>query len=208
MLVKFDLRKLLVLPAATVLISAGAWSAAPDASAATWKLDKSHTSVTFGIRHFLTTVKGNFSTFDGSIEFDPANPEKLKVSGWVDAASIDTDNEKRDKHLRSEDFFDVEKFPKITFEGEKLTDVNASKTSGKLHGTLTMHGVSKPVVIDVKWLGTIGDGYGGTKGGLSGTTTINRKDFGITWNKTLDAGGLMLGEEVEVELSVELNKQD
>jgi len=178
------------------------------ASAATWKPDKAHTNVTFRIRHFLTKVEGRFNTFDGTVTFDPANPDTIKVEGTIDAASINTNNEKRDTHLRSADFFDVAKFPQITFSAGELTDVDAAKRKGKLHGNLTLHGVTKPVVLDVEWLGTAKTDFDEVKGGVVASTTINRKDYGIVWNQTLDSGGVVLGDDVDIELNAELNQQE
>jgi polyisoprenoid-binding protein YceI len=165
-----------------------------------WTLDAAHTTVSFRVRHLFTSVEGRFGKFDGKIAFDPADPSTASVSGEVDAASIDTNNEKRDKHLRSDDFFDVEKYPKITFESTKVSDVSADKKSGKLHGKLTIHGVEKPVVLDSKFLGAGKDPYGNRKAGFSGTVTIDRKDYGLNWNNTLEAGGVLVGDEVEIRI--------
>jgi polyisoprenoid-binding protein YceI len=165
-----------------------------------WTLDAAHTTVSFRVRHLFTSVEGRFGKFDGKIAFDPADPSTASVSGEVDAASIDTNNEKRDKHLRSDDFFDVEKYPKITFESTKVSDVSADKKSGKLHGKLTIHGVENPVVLDSKFLGAGKDPYGNRKAGFSGTVTIDRKDYGLNWNNTLEAGGVLVGDEVEIRI--------
>lgn len=177
---------------------------APLASiAAEYKVDKAHTTVSFKIRHLFTNVAGRFDDFDGVVTFDPAAFADSTVSGTVQVASINTNNEKRDTHLRSADFFDVEKYPTITFKSTKVTDVDEAKKTAKLHGNLTMHGVEKPIVLDVAYLGTGKDPWGNTRGGFTATTQLNRKDFGITWNETLESGGLLLGEEVEVEIDFE-----
>ena len=170
-----------------------------------YAVDASHTNVLFHVRHLFTKVTGRFDKFEGTIAFDPAKPEATKVSGSVDATSINTNNEKRDTHLRSKDFFDVEKFPKITFVSTSLSEFDAAKKSGKLNGNLTIHGVEKPVVLHVEFLGEGSDPWGNAKGGFSGKTTIDRKDFGLTWNETLEAGGVLVGDEVEIEISVEGN---
>lgn len=176
------------------------------ASAASYQVDTAHTSVTFHVRHLFTKVMGRFDKFEGKIEFDPAKPAEAKVEGSIDAASINTNNEKRDTHLRSKDFFDVEQFPKITFASTKVSDVDGQR--GKLHGNLTIRGVEKPVVLDVEYLGTGSDPWGNKKSGFSAKTKINRKDFGLAWNEALEAGGVLVGDEIEIEIAAEGNVAD
>ena len=159
--------------------------------------------MTFKIRHLLSKVPGKFKQFKGTIAIDPVARDTVNVSATIEAASVDTDEPKRDDHLRSADFFDAGKFPNIMFTGGKLTDVNADRTKGKLEGTLTIKDVSKPVVLDVQWYGTATDPWKNQKAAFSGTTTLNRKDFGIVWNKTLDSGGYLVGDDVDVEISIE-----
>jgi polyisoprenoid-binding protein YceI len=178
------------------------------ASATTYVVDPHHTSVGFRVRHLFTWVDGRFSRFDGTIEFDPDAPEKTAVNGTIEVASIDTNVEKRDAHLRSGDFFDVEQHPKITFRSTGVTDVDAKAGTAKLHGDVTIHGVTKPVVLDVKFLGAATDPWGNRKAGFSGTTTVDRKDFGLSWNQALETGGVLVGDEVEVRIDVEANVQD
>jgi polyisoprenoid-binding protein YceI len=179
---------------------------APVASLAdTYVIDKDHTSATFQIRHLFTKVSGRFDSFEGKVDFDPAKPELTKVEGTIDTGSINTNVENRDKHLRSDAFFDVEKYPKITFASTKVTDVDTKALTGKLHGNLTIHGVEKPVVLDVQFLGKGKDPWGNEKAGFSARTKINRKDFGLNWNETVETGGLLVGEEVEIEISAEGN---
>jgi polyisoprenoid-binding protein YceI len=173
------------------------------AGATTYAVDKSHTSVSFKVRHLFTNVAGRFSDFSGTLEFDPANPTATKVQGEIEAASIDTNNDKRDEHLRSADFFDVAKHPKITFTSTKVSDIDTTAKTAKIHGTLTLHGVTKPVVLDVAYLGTGKDPWGNMRSGFRGTTTVNRKDFGLNWNETLETGGVLVGEEVTIEINVE-----
>ena len=178
--------------------------AAPAALAATtFDVDAPHTTVLFSIRHLVTEVQGKFTKFSGTIFYDAKIPEKSLVEFTVDAASINTSNDKRDGHLRSADFFDVEKFPALTFKSEKV------KPKGKDHlevtGVFTMRGVSKTITVPVKILGVIESKDWGTKGGFSTTFVINRKDFGMNWNKALDVGGLVLGDDVTVTLNVEAN---
>jgi polyisoprenoid-binding protein YceI len=175
------------------------------ATAATYEVDPNHTSVGFEVRHLFTYVDGHFDKFDGTIRFDPDDPSKAMVKGSIAVTSIDTNVEKRDNHLRSKDFFWVEEHPTITFESTKVSDVDATKKTGKLHGDLTVRGVTKPVVLDVSFLGAGKDPWGNEKAGFQGTTTINRKDFGLTWNETLEAGGVLVGEEVKITIKAEGN---
>lgn len=193
------------LPARTLLALAFTFTIASTAQAATttYEIDRTHSSVLFKIRHLLSKTAGQFQAFGGTVTIDPDKRDTVDVSATIETASVDTDDAKRDNHLRGADFFDAAQFPKITFTGGKLTDVNAERTKAKLEGTLTLHGVSKPVVLDVEWLGTATDPWGNHKAAFSGTTKLNRKDFGMVWNKTLDSGGYLIGDEVEVELNIE-----
>ncbi|MFN2378201.1 MAG: YceI family protein [Candidatus Binatia bacterium] len=184
--------------AATLLAASTA-----SAQVQTFEADKVHSNITFKIRHLLSKTTGLFKDYTATVEIDPAKREEVKVSAEIQVASIDTDDAKRDAHLRNEDFFDAAKFPVMTFTGGNLTAVNAERTKGKLEGTLTIKGVAKPVVLDVEWLGTAVDPWGNHKAAFSGNTTINRKDFGIIWNKTLDSGGYLIGEEVDIEINIE-----
>ncbi len=169
----------------------------------TYEADKAHSNIIFKIRHLLSRTTGQFKDYKATVMIDPQKRDQVNVVAEIETASIDTDEAKRDEHLRGEDFFDVKKFPKMTFTGSKLTDVNAERTKGKLEGKLTIKDVSKQVVLDVEWLGTATDPWGNQKAAFSGTTKFNRKDFGIVWNKTLDAGGYLIGEEVEIEINIE-----
>lgn len=178
------------------------------AAAATFKVDPDHTGVGFRVKHLFTWVDGRFTTFEGTITFDPAAPAATKVVGSVDVASIDTANAKRDDHLRGADFFDVATHPKITFTSTKVADADAAAGTAKLHGDLTIKGVTRPVVLDAKFLGQGTDPWGNAKAGFSATTTINRKDFDLGWNQVLETGGLLVGEEVEIRIDVEANRQD
>jgi len=182
---------------------AGVLAVSGVAGAVTYAVDAAHTSVNFRVKHLFTYVDGRFSTFDGTIEFDPEAPEKTVVSGTIDATSIDTNVEKRDAHLRSADFFDVEKFPKIAFRSTKVTDVDQKAGTAKLHGDLTIKDVTRPVVLDASFLGAASDPWGNKKAGFTGTTTINRKEFGLGWNQALETGGVLVGEQVEIRIDVE-----
>jgi len=171
--------------------------------AATWELDPAHSTIGFAIRHMMiSTVRGQFRTFTGKATGDPKTPDKAAIEASIDAASIDTANEKRDGHLKSPDFFDVAKFPTITFKSKTITAAGAGKA--KVTGDLTMHGVTKEVVLEVEGpTQVIKDPMGNTRAGAHATAKINRKDFGIAYNKALDGGGLMVGDEVEITIDVE-----
>ena len=168
-----------------------------------YKVDADHTSVTFRIRHLFSYVEGRFDKFEGNIKFDADNPDRTVIDGFIDVASINTNVEERDTHLRGKDFFHVEEFPKIEFKSSKVTDLGADKKSGKLHGTLKIHGVEKPVVLDVQFLGEGADPWGNKVAGFSATAKLNRKDFGLEWNETLETGGVLVGDEVKIQLDVE-----
>ena len=149
-------------------------------------------------------MSGRFNDFAGTIHGDPAKPEAAKVEFMIKAASIDTDQEGRDKHLRSADFFDVEKFPEITFKSTKITAKGKDKYD--VTGTLTMHGVTKEVTLPVTSSAPCPTAAADEKAGFEATTTLNRKDYGIIWNKALDAGGIVLGDEVQVSINFEANQ--
>jgi len=185
------------------LVTPLALSASAFAAETTYEIDRAHSSIVFKVRHLLSKVPGRFKKFSGTIVVDADKRDTVNANASIDVASIDTDEAKRDDHLRSPDFFDVAKFPTITFKGSKLTDVNSDHTKGKLTGDLTIRDVTKPVVLDVEWFGKGKDPWGNEKIAVAGTTTLNRKDFGIIWNKTLDSGGYLVGDEVEIEINVE-----
>jgi polyisoprenoid-binding protein YceI len=170
------------------------------AQAADYDVDASHSNVDFKIRHMMSKVNGNFGKFTGTFSFDAKKPEAAKGVFTVEAASINTNNEKRDGHLKGDDFFNVGKIPTLTF------NTTGFKKAGKgfsMSGDLTMLGVTKPVTFNVEYLGAGKDPWGNSKAGFSATGKINRKDFGMVWNKALDAGGVLLGEEVEITLNIE-----
>lgn len=172
-----------------------------------YNVDKAHTELGFGVRHFFSTVNGRFGDFTGTIVFDDADPSKISVEGTAVTATITTDNAKRDAHLKTPDFFDAEKYPALTFKSTKVTA--SGKNKYKVAGDLTMRGVTKPVVFDGEFLGSgstaMGGQNAGVKAGFKATTVVNRKDFGINWNKSLDNGGMVLGEEVTLTLQIEAN---
>jgi len=175
--------------------------AAVSMSADTYVVDKAHSDAGFKVRHLLSRVSGRFTDFDGSIAVDQKNPLKSSVQFSINTNSISTDNPDRDKHLRSADFFDVEKFPTITFKSTRM------RAHGKNHydvtGLLNMHGVSKEITIPVTIEGFARDPWGNQKAGFTTTATLNRKDFGLNWNKALDNGGMLVGDDVEVAVNIE-----
>ncbi len=183
------------------LTAAAALFAASPVLADTWVIDKAHSEASFQIRHLMSKVRGHFNDYAGAVTVDPARPESARVEFTVKAASIDTANEARDKDLRGADFFDVEKFPEISF---KSTSVKATgKDTYDVKGTLTLRGVSKEVTLPVQFLGFGKDPWGNEKAGFSTDFTINRKDFGLVWNKALDNGGVLLGDDVAVSINLE-----
>ena len=182
------------------LASAGIARSATEA----YVFDKAHTVVGFRIRHWLTKVDGRFRDFDGHIWLDRTKPEDSRVDVTIQAASIDTSYENRDKHLRSADFFDVEKYPTITFKSSKV--VPKGQDLYEVTGDFTMHGVTKTLTVPVRHTGFLNLGKQ-EKAGFELTIPINRKDFGIAWNRTSDNGGVMLGDEVEINVQVEANKE-
>ena len=171
------------------------------ARAATYIVDQDHSSVQFKIKHLFSNVKGTFKTFEGTVDYEPGKPGTWKTGGSIDVASIDTNESKRDKHLQSPDFFDVEKNPKIEFHSTGVQE--STDTGAKLEGLLKMHGVEKPVVLDVTINGVGKDPWGNVRAAFSASTKINRKDFSMTWNQALDNGGVLVGEEVQIDLEIE-----
>jgi polyisoprenoid-binding protein YceI len=187
-------------------VLAFAAAAAPGLAAEeTYVFDKAHSNIGFRIRHTVAKVNGRFREFDGTIWIDRQNPPASKVEVTIRAASIDTGNEKRDGDLRSSNFFDVEKYPTITFKSTKIEP--KGKDSYLVSGDFTMHGVTKAIQIPVQSNGFAKVGKG-EKAGFSIGFPLNRKEYGITWNQTLDQGGLLLGEEVEIAIEVEANKKE
>jgi polyisoprenoid-binding protein YceI len=173
----------------------------------TWKFDPAHSDASFSVKHLMiSNVKGEFSKVSGTVEYDPKQPKNSKVEATIDVTTVDTREPKRDEHLRSADFFDVQKYPTMTFKSTKV--VPAGKEKLKVTGDLTLHGVTKEVVLNVVGpTSPIKDNHGNDKSGVSASTTINRKDFGMTWNKAMDNGGVMLGEEIPITIEVEMAKQ-
>lgn len=169
-----------------------------------YKVDTNHSDVSFRVRHFVSKVSGRFDDFSGTITANPADPAASSVEFTIKAASINTANANRDKHLRSADFFDAEKHPEITFKSTKITPVDADTFN--VTGIFTMHGTAKEMTIPVEFGGTVTDSRGTQKAGFSLTAKLNRKDYGIIWNQTLDTGTMVLGDDVEISVNIEANK--
>jgi polyisoprenoid-binding protein YceI len=188
-----------------VLFAGLSLSAAASAQTA-WNLDKSHSSVNFSITHMVVSeVEGTFKDFSADVKADKPDFSDMNVNFTIQVASVNTNDEKRDGHLKSPDFFDTEKFQTITFKSASVKKV--SDKMYELEGDMIMHGVTKKVKWSLKYNGTIKDPYGMTRAGFKATTTINRKDYGLSWNKVLDAGGVALSEEVSITVNAEITKK-
>ena len=188
-----------------LILTLAVMAAAVPAAADQYAIDTAHSSVGFEIRHLaISKTRGTFGALEGTFEFVEGKPGEWSVEAVIQAASISTDNEDRDKHLKSPDFLDVEKFPTLTFKSKAVE--MESENEGVLRGELTLHGVTRVVELDLEFLGTVTDPWGNEKAGFSATTKINRKDYGLTWNKALETGGLVVGDEVKITLEIEGNK--
>ena len=166
-----------------------------------YTLDQSHSTIEFIVRHLMISkVRGRFAAFQGSIELAPGSDVPQGVQATIATASIDTREEQRDAHLKSSDFFEVEKYPNITFES---TRVEGTPEDFKIYGNLTIHGTTREVALIGSFEGRGADPWGGQRVGYTAHTTINRKDFGLTWNAALETGGVVVSDEVRIELNVE-----
>lgn len=171
----------------------------------TWKLDASHSEVTFKVKHMMiTNVTGHFKEFEGSASSDDDQFSNAAISFSAKTASVNTNAEQRDAHLQSPEFFDAAKYPTIDFKGTKFTKVSGSDY--KLVGTLSLHGVSKEIELDVEFGGLNKDPWGQTKAGFTVTGKINRNDFGLTWNAALEAGGVLVSEDVKIHCEIQMIK--
>jgi polyisoprenoid-binding protein YceI len=186
-----------------MLFAVFAFAALAQAPAApVWTIDTSHSTAEFSVRHMMVSkVKGRFGNVTGTVTGDLAKPETAIVEVTIDASSIDTDNENRDKHLKSADFFEVETYPTITF---KSTKIEKAGDGLRMTGALTMHGVTREVVLDVEGPAAPIKAGKSLRSGASAKTSLQRKDYGLTWNKTLDEGGIAVSDEVDIEIEVEL----
>ena len=186
----------LFLAAAMLTVS---WGTASSAQAADYTIDTAHSSLNFTVRHLATNVRGQFRTFEGAFTFDPSDLKRTSGTLTAETASLDTNHGRRDEHLRSGDFFEVETYPNMTYV------FTGAKKKGKdyvIDGELTIRNVTKKVPLTVKQLGVMVDPWGNETTSFSGTATLDRKDFGLNWNKALEAGGLMVGDEVKIEVNI------
>ena len=167
----------------------------------TYAVDRAHSEAVFQVRHLLSKVRGRFSEFDGTIDFDEENPEQSSVTFTIQTASIDTNQPDRDAHLRSEDFFAVERFPTLTFMSTGVT--RRGGQSFDVSGDLTIRGVTQAIVLPVEYLGKARDPWGREKLAFETEITLNRKDFGLTWNAALETGGFLVGDEIRVTISLQ-----
>ncbi|HET9982746.1 MAG TPA: YceI family protein [Longimicrobiales bacterium] len=175
------------------------------AVATTWTIDPTHTLVGFSAKHMMfTTVRGKFNEVKGTIVVDGANPDRSRVEVEIPAASIDTGVEQRDGHLRSADFLDVEHYPLVTFRSRRVE--GAAVEAGdrfKVYGDLTIHGTTREVVLEATYEGKGKDPWGGERAGFSATAKIDRRDFGLVWNQALEAGGVLVGNEIRIEIEAQ-----
>ena len=189
------------------LFIASAVALSAPALAVAWQIDPAHSNVSFSVRHMMVSnVSGEFTKVSGTVEGDEKTPAQAVITATIDATSINTREAKRDDHLKSPDFLDVAKYPTITFKSKKIEPSGAGQF--KLTGDLTLHGVTKEVVLDVSDVtAPIKDPMGKTRAGAQASTKIDRKDFGINWSKVIDGGGLMVGDEVAISIDVEATTQ-
>jgi polyisoprenoid-binding protein YceI len=183
----------------TFLLAAGSAWAQPNL----WEIDSAHSSAQFTVRHLMiSNVRGEFSKLTGSVQLDETDLAKSSVQAVIDATTINTREPQRDAHLKSPDFFNVAQFPTLTFQSRKVIPGEAGKF--KLIGDLTMHGVTREVTLEVNGpTPAIKDPWGNQRRGISASTVLNRKDFGLTWNKALETGGVVVGEEVTINIDLE-----
>ncbi len=171
-----------------------------------WKIDPSHTRAGFSVRHMMiANVHGQFETVTGTVNFNEADPARSTVDVQIDVASLNTRDEKRDAHLRSADFFDAEKYPYLTFKSRRAEKLG--ENHGRLIGDLTIRGITHEVALDVEYTGQAKSPWGTTSAGFTARTKINRKDWGLNWNVALEAGGVLVGDTVNIDIEAEIVKQ-
>jgi polyisoprenoid-binding protein YceI len=170
-----------------------------------WDFDLVHSSINFWVRHMMVSkVHGRFAKWTGTIEMDEASPANSRVEVQIDAASIDTKEDKRDAHLSSPDFLEAEKHPHIVFRSTSVEPSGDKRF--RMKGDLSIRGTTRPIVLDVEYAGRMKDPWGGERAGFSTHTSLDRKDFGLTWNQVLEAGGILVGDKVEIDIEVEAVK--
>jgi len=167
----------------------------------TFTIDKTHSEVTFQVRHLITKVRGRFTDFSGTIQFDEAAPEQSSLTFIINTASIDTGAADRDAHLRGDDFFATEKYPEMVFASSRVTTKSAERL--EVEGTLTIRETAKQLTVPVTYLGSAKDPWGNARVGFEGEITVNRKDFGLNWNAALETGGFLVGDDVKISVSLQ-----
>ena len=171
-----------------------------------WVIDSAHSEINFSTRHMMiSTVRGRFEKFSGSVNFDEITPANSTVDVQIEAASVNTKEAQRDGHLKSPDFFDAAKYPYLTFKSKRVKVMDSQRA--KLTGDLTIRDITKEVVLDVEYAGQAKNPWGKTSAGFSAQTKINREDWGLTWNQTLETGGMLVGKEINISIDVEMIKQ-
>jgi len=171
-----------------------------------WVIDSAHTEVNFSVRHMMiSNVRGQFQKLSGTVEFDEAKPAATKVDVQIEAASVNTKDEKRDGHLKSPDFFAADQYPYLTFKSKRVEVKDASHAH--LIGDLTIRDITKEVTLDVEYNGQAKSPWGTTNAGFSAKTSINRKDWGLNWNVALETGGILVGDQINVSIELEIVKQ-
>jgi polyisoprenoid-binding protein YceI len=194
-----------VRPILLVLLVAALAFATPAVRAAdTFNVDSAHSNIGFSIRHLISRVTGRFTDFGGTVDLDTADPTRSSVRFTIKTTSIDTAEPKRDTHLKSPDFFDAARYPEMTFMSTKIAKAGGS--TYQVTGRFSLHGVTKEITIPVEVLGTAKDPWGNERAGFSTSFTLDRKDYGIVWNKVLDAGGTFVGDEVSATINIEAIK--
>jgi len=172
-----------------------------------WKIDPAHSEINFTVRHMMiSNVRGRFERFEGTVDFDEQNPTNSSVEVKIEAASINTREPQRDAHLRSPDFLDAEKYPYLIFKSKKIEVLDANH--GRIAGDLTIRDVTNEVILEVEYNGTVKSPFGNTSAGFSASTSINRKDWGLQWNVPLEAGGWLVGETVQINIELEIIKEE
>jgi polyisoprenoid-binding protein YceI len=172
-----------------------------------WKIDPAHTQIEFSVRHMMIAkVRGSFERFDGTVALDETDPEATQVTVAVEAASINTREPNRDNHLRSADFLQAADYPTVDFQSTRVE--RTGERTAKLHGELTIRGVTRPVTLDVEFLGFAKSPWGTFSAGFAARGKINRKDWNLTWNQALETGGVLVGEEIEITVELELIRQE
>ena len=172
-----------------------------------WNIDKSHSQVEFAVRHMMiSNVRGRFEDFSGTVDFDPNDLTNLKIEVTINTASINTRDQQRDGHLRSPDFFSSDEFPEMTFRSNRVEKVSDDRL--RIHGDLTIRGTARPVTLDAEYSGVVTSPWGTTSAGFSAHAKVNRKEWGLEWNQVLEAGGMLVGEDVKINIEIELIKQE